>query len=110
MLTDWRVMWHNTGMAKNKTEQQLRDDLLAKKRKEFLEKCNEVLQPIFDEYSMRLVPVIYNNSTEYKVHYEAGFAVQSFTKEEIKVQKGNETLDTKPETNERADSDNQAPA
>jgi hypothetical protein len=102
-------------MAKNKTEQQLRDDLLAKKRKEFLEKCNEVLQPIFNEYSMRLVPVIYNNSTEYKVHYESGFAVQSFTKEEIKVQKGNanetnETLDTQPETNERTDSDNQAPA
>jgi len=32
-----------------------------------------------------------------------------FTKEEIKVQKGNETLDTQPEADIKSDSDNQTP-
>jgi hypothetical protein len=99
---------------KPKTEQEIRNELKLKKRKEFLEKCNEALKPLIDEYSMQLVPVIQNFSSEYKVHYEATFAVQEFTKEEVKVQKGNvdktdASLDTKSETNEGADSDNQTP-
>jgi len=77
-------------MAKNKTEQELRAELDTKARQEFLIECNAALQPIFDKHMMQLVPVINNHSSQHKVHYEAAFAVQRFTKEEIKVQKGNE--------------------
>jgi hypothetical protein len=96
-------------MAKNKTEQELRVDLEKKKQADFLKEYSEAIQPIIDKYSMAVIPVVRNMSTEYKVHYEAAFAVQKFTKEEVKVQKGNETLDTQPETDKGTDSDNQTP-
>ena len=96
-------------MAKNKTEQELRVELEMKARQTFLAECNEALQPIFDKHMMQLVPVINNYSNQHKVHYEAAFAVQRFTKEEVKVQKGNATLGTQPETIEQSDSNNQTP-
>jgi len=96
-------------MAKNKTEQELRVELEQKKQADFLKEYSEAIQPIIDKYSMAVIPVVRNLSTEYKVHYEAAFAVQKFTKEEVRVQKGNETLDTQPETDKGTDSDNQTP-
>ena len=96
-------------MAKNKTEQELRVELEMKARQTFLAECNEALQPIFDKHMMQLVPVINNHSSQHKVHYEAAFAVQKFTREEIKVQKGNASLDTEPEADIKSDSDNQTP-
>ena len=96
-------------MAKNKTKDEIRADFEKEARKKFLDECNDALQPIFDKHSMRLVPVVNNFSTEYKFHLEAGFAVQRFTKEEVKVQKGNETLASESKADERADSDSEAP-
>lgn len=63
----------------------------------FLKEYEEATTPIIKKHSMRLIPRVINLSNEIKVHYEAAFAVQRFTHEEIKVQKANETLDTKPE-------------
>lgn len=96
-------------MAQNKTEQELRAELDLKAREVFLKECNAALEPIFDKHLMQLVPVINNHSNQHKVHYEAAFAVQRFTKEEVKVQKGNASLDTKPEANEQSDSNNKTP-
>ena len=97
-------------MAKNKTKEELTAELKKKKQTDFLKEYSDAVQPVIDKYSMAVVPVVRNMSTEYKVHYEASFAVQAFTKEEVKVQKGNETLDTKPETNDGADSNDKTPA
>ena len=99
-------------MAKreNKSKEDLTLKLKKKKQDDFLKEYSDAVQPIIDKYSMAVVPVVRNLSTEFKVHYEASFAVQAFTKEEVKVQKQNETLDTKPETNNGTDSNDQASA
>ena len=97
-------------MAKNKTKEELTLELKQKKQEQFLKEYSDAIQPIIDKYSMAVVPVVRNMSTEYKVHYEASFAVQAFTKEEVKVQKGNEALDTEPETNDGTDSNDKTSA
>ena len=99
-------------MAKreNKSKEELTLELKKKKQADFLKEYSDAVQPIIDKYSMAVVPVVRDLSNEYKVHYEPAFAVQAFTKEEVKVQKADETLDTEPETNNGTDSNNQASA
>lgn len=100
-------MRYNISMP-NKTEQELIRDLKKKKMQDFLKEVDEAMKPIQDKYSMRLIPRVLNLSDEYKVHYEAAFAVQEFKKEEIKLmpKKPDETLDAKPETHQGTDTNN----
>lgn len=84
-------------MSKNKSETELRDKVKMNQQKAFLEEYGEAIKPVVEKYSMQVVPVVRNLSTEFKVHYEAAFAVQKFTKEEVTVQKADETLDTQSE-------------
>lgn len=94
-------------MSKNKSEQELREETKKNQQKAFLEEYGDAIKPVVEKYSMQVVPVVRNLSTEFKVHYEAAFAVQKFTKEEVTVQKANETLDTQSEAESGTDNDNQ---
>ena len=74
------------------------------KMQAFLTEFEALTKPLYDKHLMRIIPRVVNLSTEVKVHYEAAFAVQRFTKEEV-TPVSNETLASKPEADKSTDRD-----
>jgi len=87
-------------MAK-KTQGQVQKDEEAKMQA-FLTEFEELTKPLYDKHLMRIIPRVVNLSTEVKVHYEAAFAVQKFTKENVTLE-SNETLASQPEADQPTD-------
>jgi len=86
-----------------KTQGQVQKEAEAK-TEAFLKEFEELTKPLYEKHMMRIIPRVVNLSSEIKVHYEAAFAVQRFTKEEV-TPVSNETLASKPEADKSTDRD-----
>jgi hypothetical protein len=70
-------------MAKNKTEQQLREEMEATKVKDFLKAFDEATKPVFKQYGLILQPIIQTNSVG---GMNPAFGIGKYTVEEVTPQ------------------------